>query len=344
MKKKIGENKYNLEHLGMFQDWNDGTIKGVYQGEKGVIEVTFIKNKKDRGTDVYCVPTHHYCNLGCKMCHLTVEGSHKVMVPIQKEGFIEALVRTTFIGGDEEREKRSFYKKGWIAFMGVGEPLLNLGLIKKVFESEEEIKQRCQYNEITYAISTMMPNKNLVQLTDYVCKNKMPLKIHFSLHTPFSEERFDLLPKTRVNVKEAFTLLTNYRTRLQESKEIVSKLLRFHSDQDPTEIHYTLIKGLNDSNRHLEEMVELTKEFKIPIKFIIFNPTKELKKSKNLDNWLKRLNLECPDVKIKFYYPPGKEIGSSCGEFTKHYYLSELETTKDQREFEDWKLKHQIFE
>ena len=51
-----------------------------------------------------------------------------------------------------------------------------------------------------------------------------------------------------------------------------------------------------------------------------------------------------PGLKEKVYSPPGKAIGSSCGEFTKHYYHSEIETKKEKEEFENWKAKHQIIE
>ncbi len=39
-----------------------------------------------------------------------------------------------------------------------------------------------------------------------------------------------------------------------------------------------------------------------------------------------------------------RAVRSSCGEFTKHYYHEEIETYEQRLEFEEWKLKHQIFE
>ena len=89
-------------------------------------------------------------------------------------------------------------------------------------------------------------------------------------------------------------------------------------------------------------MIALTNRFKIPIKFIIFNPTEKMEKSDNLQFWLDSLKSACPGIKIRSYFPPGKQVGSSCGEFTKHYYLSKLESIKDKKEFEDWKKRYQI--
>ena len=39
----------NLENLGVFKDFSDGTLKTVFQiGKKQIIEVTLLVNKEDR--------------------------------------------------------------------------------------------------------------------------------------------------------------------------------------------------------------------------------------------------------------------------------------------------------
>ena len=43
------------------------------------------------------------------------------------------------------------------------------------------------------------------------------------------------------------------------------------------------------------------------------------------------------NIRIKTYSPPGREVGSSCGEFTKHFYHMEIETEEQREEFETWK-------
>ena len=50
---------------------SDTSIKTVLANNSGeVVEVSLLNNKP---YDVICVPTFHYCNLGCKMCHLTYQ-------------------------------------------------------------------------------------------------------------------------------------------------------------------------------------------------------------------------------------------------------------------------------
>jgi dUTP pyrophosphatase len=125
---------------------------------------------------------------------------------------------------------------------------------------------------------------------------------------------------------------------------ITDKYVNFHRSNDPVEIHYTLIKDINDSEKELNILCELLKRYEIPIKFIRFNPINDLKISDNETKWLDTINENVPGLRVKTYSPPGREIGSSCGEFTKHYYHMEIETPEQLKEFEEWKAKHQIYE
>lgn len=172
----------------------------------------------------------------------------------------------------------------------------------------------------------------------------IPLKVHFSMHTPIDKERFILIPGTRVSVEEALGYLEEYRNTIRSNKKIMNEYVKLHRTDDPVEIHYTLIKDVNDGKRQLAVLCDLLKKYQIPIKFIRFNPINELKISENEKLWIDAIAKSVPGLRIKTYSPPGREIGSSCGEFTKHYYHAEIETEDEKREFEDWKEKHQIFE
>lgn len=328
-----------MKKIGVFKDFFDDSLKSVFDvGNNQIIEMTLLANKEQM--DVVCVPTHHFCNLGCKMCHLTNKCLNKSMVPIKSEDFIECLIQTLTKHG----ERRTSKKKLLISFMGVGEPLLNLKLIEEVYKMENIIKDKLCYENIGYALATMMPNNNILKLTELVYKLSIPLKIHFSMHTPIDNERFDLIPSTKVTVEEALVYLINYRNKLQSNDKIMSEYIKLHRTNDPVEIHYTLIKDVNDSQDELKKVCELLSEYKIPIKFIRFNPLNDLKISENEQIWIDEISKRVSGLRIKTYSPPGREIGSSCGEFTKHYYHQEIETEEERIEFEKWKEKHQIFE
>lgn len=329
-----------IKNLGVFQDYTDNTLKTVFDiGENKIIEMSLLANKEEM--DVVCAPTHHFCNLGCKMCHLTNNKLNKKMTPIHIDSFIESLYQALT---KPNGEKRTNKKKLLISFMGVGEPTLNIKLIQDVFAKEKEIKNKLGYETIGYALATMMPNNNFEKLKETVLKLNMPLKIHFSMHNPIDKKRFELIPNTGVSVENALKFLEEYRRDFQKNKTLLEEYKKLHRTEDPTEIHYTLIEGTNDGNEELQEICELLKKYSIPIKFIRFNPIHELKNSEKEKMWITTIVKKIPGLRIKTYCPPGKEVGSSCGEFTKHYYHEEIETQKEKEEFEIWKSNHQIFE
>lgn len=332
-----------IKKLGVFKDYSDNSLKSVFaKDDNKIIEMTLLFNKE--GMDVVCAPTHHFCNLGCKMCHLTNKGLNKQMIPITIDDFIYALKETVNKNINGNLERRTDKKKLLISFMGVGEPLLNLKLINDIYKNESLLKESLGYDKIGYAISTMMPNNNLLKLTEIVNELSIPLKVHFSLHTPIDKDRLDLIPSTKVTIQEALEYLQFYRNTLQNNKKFIEKYIEFHRTNDPVEIHYTLIKDVNDGELELNEVCNLLSRYRIPIKFIRFNPTNELEKSSKEEEWINVISTKVPNLRIKTYSPPGREIGSSCGEFTKHYYHEEIETDKEKREFEEWKKKHEIFE
>ena len=86
----------------------------------------------------------------------------------------------------------------------------------------------------------------------------------------------------------------------------------------------------------------MVNKYQIPIKFIRFNPVDKLEKSESENKWVETISHKIPNLRVKTYTPPGKQIGSSCGEFTKHYYHQEIETEAEREEFEKWKTKHQV--
>ncbi|MDE6141095.1 MAG: hypothetical protein K2G03_00685, partial [Bacilli bacterium] len=249
-----------LKSLGVFQDHTDGSLKSVFvHNENQIIEMTLLFNKPNK--DVVCVPSHHFCNLGCKMCHLTNNNLNKCMVPIKFENFKEALYKSL---RDVEDSRITDKKKLLISFMGVGEPLLNLGLIEEVFKHEEKIKEELGYENISYAISTMMPNDNVKKLTALVNDYSKPLKLHFSLHTPIDSERKELIPSTNVSITEALDLLEYYRHCATQNPEFVRAYGIFHEECEPIEIHYTLIKGVNDGEEELNLITALLSRYNIP--------------------------------------------------------------------------------
>lgn len=326
-----------MKTIGLFRDSKDGSLKRVFETEEGnIIEATLLFNRESK--DVLCAPTHYFCNLGCKMCHLTNSKVKRPMMKIKGDELLECLISSLTIDHERITDKENLL----ISFMGVGEPLLNLELIEYVESCEEYIKKRLGYKHIGYAVSTMMPNDNVIKLASLANEYSIPLKVHFSMHTPDNEKRFNLIPMTKVSVEDAINYLSYYRSVLSNNKEVMDEFVNNHRTDDTVEIHYTLIDGVNDSLEELNRLCELLKDSKITVKFIRFNPINGMVPSRNEKLWVDTLKKEIPDLRVKVYSPPGREIGSSCGEFTKHYYHEEIETEEEYKEFLEWKEKFEV--
>ena len=56
--------------------------------------------------------------------------------------------------------------------------------------------------------------------------------------------------------------------------------------------------------------------------------------STSKEDWIKKLSYCISNLRIKTDSPLGKEVGSSYGEFTKHYYHEEIESLEEKQEFE----------
>ena len=77
----------------------------------------------------------------------------------------------------------------------------------------------------------------------------------------------------------------------------MNKYVKLHSNNDPIEIHYTLINGVNDDMKELDRMCKLLDRYNITIKFIRFNPINELEISKNEQLWVKEISNRVPNIR-----------------------------------------------
>ncbi|MBU1167859.1 radical SAM protein [Patescibacteria group bacterium] len=256
---------------GRFRD-EDGTEKYVFESGDGIIEITHVKNKG--GIAVFCLPTHHYCNLGCKFCHLTEEGDRsKPMNPIKAEVLAEALAHILNVGVKDDR--------ALFSFMGVGEPFLNIHLIHNLYEIMKE-----KFVELSLALATMITSSKPFEICREWVKGGVPLRIHFSMHSPLDKQRLTIIPASAVTVVDAVTALVSFKEEAQSSAEVMANMTSFHEDPTPVEIHYTVIAGVNDSDEELAEVIALGQKFQVPFKIIKFNPTKELARSSKEEYWL----------------------------------------------------------
>jgi adenine C2-methylase RlmN of 23S rRNA A2503 and tRNA A37 len=292
----------------------DGTFKVVCKDEHGYVEIARLTNAAHPDRYVYCAPTHYNCTLNCKICHLTNSNQRRIMKPISVISFNKAMEIVV-----ANLPSKNNMKKPLISFMGVGEPLLNLKLIM-------DITQNTNYS---YALATMIPNIDaLRRVRTYIMSSGVDLKIYVSLHSPKIQVRQYLLPSSGVD---------NLDTLFYELSLFPSLKSRSHTTTDSVVIHYTLIENVNNSGFDFDLLKNLLLKYKLSIKFIVFNEHDKYKQSIDYISWVEKLRTF--GIRASWYIPPGKNIGSSCGEFVKHYYLLNW-NDEENKEFIEWKNKY----
>lgn len=264
----------------------DKASKFVFNIRETAIEFNYIDNES--GKDIVCTPTQTSCNMGCTFCFLTgLDLPVKSLTPDEMVYGVGKVIQHC---------RKEDHETLLISFMGAGEPLVNKN---NVIEAARVIEgaYKNAYKTVRFAIATIMPKAILMrELTAQVKESGLNFKVHLSLHSAINEERIEIMPNV-IDVRESISLLQEY----------------MHETGNETEIHYTLIAGVNDSNSHLCHLTDLLRDTGITVKFLNFIESGELRASSRVGFF--RECLETCGVSTEFYVPPGEDIGTSCGQF-----------------------------
>lgn len=276
---------------------------GAYQDRNDCIQKYVFKDKNGviEVSHIHNKDRDTYCIPSMYMCRLGCKFCHCTTENLP--GKMEPIAYDTIkeILSRIPRTKPSIL----YSVMGMGDPMMNTPLVIR-------LNNECKDNE-RVSISTIFPSGSSVCDPDFVPNG---VKVHYSLHNPIEEKRKELIPCPTHSIEDVLASLSN-RPNLKK------------------EIHYTLIDGVNDTIDELREMTRLSVDYGISIKFLAFNETGNFKKSKNLGVWMNALG---DIVNVEFYTPPGLNIGSSCGQFTKYFY-----NNTNNKEFEEFEKKYRLF-
>lgn len=275
----------------------DKTIKYVFKIEGNlVVEFTYIDN--NTGKDIICVATQTMCAMACSFCHLT-DYIGKIKLRNLESNEIIDIVAYIYDDLNLKDSNRTFL----VSYMGCGEGLLNyLNVVNSMVAMMKD------YVDIKFGLSTMLPRERIYdffELAKMVKRNKIPLKIHLSLHYTNDEQRNKMMPNA-ANIKASISAIEFYG----------------YITGEPTEIHYTLIKEENDSLKDVKTLINLIKNRNIPVKFLRFN---DKDSSGNVGVTIEDIEsckraLKVCGIDSEYYEPPGKDVGSSCGQFLLDKY------------------------
>ncbi len=214
---------------------SDGTKKYLFPTTSNkFIETAYIP-EEDRAT--LCVSSQVGCKMGCEFCMTGKQGY---------QGNLSAGEIVNQLRSIPERERITN-----IVYMGMGEPMDNLD---NVLNSLEILTQPWGM--------AMSPRRINVSTIGIIAAMKKFLEISqchlaISLHTPFDDERNALMPIQKTN----------------PIRRVVEEIRRFDfSGQRRVSFEYIMFDGLNDTPKHVSEMVRLLSGLPCRINLIRFHP------------------------------------------------------------------------
>lgn len=222
-----------MPHLHRLES-KDGTVKYLFPTTSGKsVETVFIPDK-DRAT--LCVSSQVGCKMNCLFCQTGKQGF---------EGSLPASDILNQIYSLPESERLTN-----IVFMGQGEPMDNLD---NVLRATEVLTAPYGYawspKRITVS-SVGVKNKLKRFLDESECH------VAISMHSPFHEQRMQLMPAERgMSIESVVELLRNYD----------------FSHQRRLSFEYIMFGGLNNTTEHAKEIIKLTRGLDCRVNLIRFH-------------------------------------------------------------------------
>ena len=266
---------------------SDGTLKfGIQEEDGAVIEAVILKDGKDRKTA--CLSTQVGCSMGCVFCKTGSLG-------------FKRNLSATEISGQFLHLKNKEKEISHIVIMGMGEPLLNLGELKKALDFIME-KDGLGISKRRITLSTCGIVPGILDLAN----NGPDIRLALSLNTAREDLRQRLMPSTCGNplslVKEALLEYQKKRKR-RVTFEIV------------------LLSGINTGNDDAIATAEFAAGLDVVINLIVWNPVpglefegRPIKPPTSKETSLFAAALEKEGLKTTRRIEKGLGISGACGQ------------------------------
>lgn len=227
---------------------DDGTRKFLFDvGNGNAVESVFIP-EDDRGT--LCISTQAGCALDCSFCSTGKQGFNRNLSVSEIIGQLwqanRALGAYDQPGGNKNRIISN------VVLMGMGEPLANFdNAVPALRLMLDDNAYGLSRRRVTVSTSGLVPSMDRL-------RDECPVALAVSLHAPNDALRDELVP---INQKYPI-------------RELMAACLRYldKAPRDFVTFEYVMLDGVNDSDEHARQLLEITR--KVPCKFnlIPFNP------------------------------------------------------------------------
>lgn len=227
-----------------------------------------------------CISSQVGCRMGCAFCASA------------KGGKIRDLTSGEILDQVYLVEKEAGVRVSNIVIMGIGEPLDNYANILDFLEVVNEgwgVGQR----KITLSTCGIVPQ------IEALAELNLQINLAISLHSPFQEQREQLMPiAKKYNMEELLKVCNNY---FEKTKRRIT-------------FEYALIKDFNDRRQDAAELAKILGKMPYHVNLIGLNPVTEspYKGSENVNffsNELKKHGINCT-IRRKI----GDNIDAACGQ------------------------------
>ena len=239
---------YTAEHPKIVteQTSKDGTRKWLmeFQDEKQV-ECVYIP-ETDRGA--VCLSTQVGCAQGCKFCHT---GTQRMMRNLTAGEIVGQFMAARDSYGEWPTPTDETRMLSNIVVMGMGEPLCNFENLKtalKILMNGDGIG--ISKRKIT--ISTSGVANHIPELAD------LGVKLAVSLHAPNNELRNQIMPVNKKFPLEVLIEACKEYQRRSERRQFIT-------------MEYVLLKDVNDTPKHAEELMKLVDGLEVKFNLIPFH-------------------------------------------------------------------------
>ncbi|OZI74009.1 23S rRNA (adenine(2503)-C(2))-methyltransferase RlmN [Bordetella genomosp. 12] len=232
----------------------DGTRKWLFDvGQGNAIETVFIP-EDDRGT--LCISSQAGCVVNCRFCSTGHQGFNRNLQTSEIIGqlwwakrVLEADIGSARLAQASGEDTRVISN---VVMMGMGEPLLNYDQVLPAL--------RMMLDDNGYGLSrrrVTVSTSGVVPMMDRLSQD-CPVALAVSLHAPNDALRDELVP-------------LNKKYPLNELLAACERYLA-HAPRDFITFEYCMLDGINDTDQHAKELIQLARQVRCKLNLIPFNP------------------------------------------------------------------------
>ncbi len=265
----------------------DGTCKWLLKLACGnSIETVFIPESK-RGT--LCVSSQVGCALNCSFCSTGKQGFNRNLT-------VAEIIGQVWLANTELAKQNVQIGITNVVMMGMGEPLLNFDAVVAAMDiMMDDNAYGLSKRRVTLSTSGIIPEM-------YKLREVSPVSLAVSLHAPNDKLRDVLVPiNKKYPLAELMQVCKNYFAN--EQRRVVT-------------FEYVMLKGINDSLEHADELIALLKDVPCKVNLIPFNPfpmTQYQRSSNNAINLFKD-KLIASGINTITRKTRGDDIDAACGQ------------------------------